>query len=1079
LINKSTRVLVLLSIFSFSLFSQETNPEEDTQQISLYEKTLYSDINTASYYEVLSWCRELGLEETGNLETLKKLLYQHYGIDLNSQVITDSKDLTIVKIVSADSTEYYTIDEVDEEYVRISGRVKLIVKEPVNNITHTIEADTILFNKTINTMTASGDILYVKEENGKEEEYSGDNFTFNVESWKGVILKGDFKKTQEVDGTDLEFIFSGESILSGEGDIVVLNDGSISSCDEEEKHYQIKAKKIWILGPDEWAIMSGFLYVGNVPLLYIPFYHRPGNDMFFNPAIGSATREGYFIQTTTYLLGRKEISDGDDSFFINVADTDETYKLVREGLFLFKESGEPEEESSDYIKYKLDYYSKLGGYTGLEGSLKKWGFMKSFNFDIGLAVSKSISDDDSYYTNYFSENDYEAEWNSSYLLGLYLPFRWGLTFNFSFSTFKVDFEYISDPWFISDYDSREENFDWVNYVLSQTTSEDDVDTSSTSSFDWSLSGSLSIPNEWAGDYINNLSLSSIKAEIDWSSKDNEDASSSYNPDREFFYPDSITLPQTTLSLSGVLLNLSTNDSDSSTGTSQSDKGNLRSPWNSGGTKSNSDSISGQDSTFGKSEFWDDIDIDDDVELFSTQIDYKLSGYFNFVHETDSDEWDNPSEVDFEVYQSTFTNNNTLKLNYVFNYWDSMFSLSGTNSFSANYLKYINNVDSDDETKENEYQELDWSNDLNFKILPLKNVLYLDKSYLSYDLDATLYQREYDSSAETFEDYWISWDDDYISTHKASADIDFNLSFFNASLLFSTTLPPTDVEQSIGPSVSLNFFNWTNSADLEVIYSDGEWSLDPFSYSSTYTPTDKITLSESLTYSFEEETLTSSISKLKLWDFTATFNMAYTTDYEWDKDASELVDNGEAFVPSSLALAYGIDYTTPSFWKSRVNMEFDIDTNLNMNLQQYNLSELNFDFVYKLHIFEFLDLNITLSTTNDHMYLYFSSLRDYYGIEDDYNFFTDLAKSFNIFSTDQQDRYDSFFNMNSIEIEFIHKLHDWDLEFSYLGKPEIDDDTYETSWDSTVTILVRWNPIEKIKIQVDKEDDEWNADTEFD
>ena len=163
------------------------------------------------------------------------------------------------------------------------------------------------------------------------------------------------------------------------------------------------------------------------------------------------------------------------------------------------------------------------------------------------------------------------------------------------------------------------------------------------------------------------------------------------------------------------------------------------------------------------------------------------------------------------------------------------------------------------------------------------------------------------------------------------------------------------------------------------------------------------------------------------------------------------------------------------------MGFSINSSFSMNLQQYNLSSLNFDLSYNIQIHQFLDLKFSMSTSNNHMFLYFPSLRDYYGIADDYSFFEDLFKSINIFSSDQQDRHESFFNLNSINVALVHKLHDWDLEMTYSGKPLIesgDNGGFSTRWDSTFSILVRWNPIEKLKVKVDRVDDEWNADTEF-
>jgi len=1082
------------------ILSQD-NPDADREEQSLFDRTLFNDINTASYYELISWSRELGLDDKGNTDLLKNQLYSHYGIDPENTSQEKPDNATIVKIVSADSTEYYTVEEIDEEYVRISGRVKLIVKQPAKNITHTIEADTVIFNQSINSMTARGNILYIKNENGKLEEYTGDNFTFNVQSWKGVILKGDFKKTQEVGQSEIEFIFSGESIQKGEGDVVVLEDGSISSCDEEDKHYQIKAKKIWILGPDEWAILSGFLYVGNVPVLYIPFYHLPGNDMFFNPAIGTDTRKGYFIQTTSYLLGKKDNAEEDDSFFINIADSDETYRLVPEGLYLFKEKGDVSESSSDYIKYKLDYYSRLGGYTALEGSIAQLWKFKALSFDVGIGVTRSIKSPESgindFYSNYFSENNYDAEWNSSYLFGATLPFRWGLSFQFTFLKFRADFTYLTDPWFYSDFSSREENFDWLNYLLAQTTfdEDEDVNTTSEGSFQWSVNGMLNIPNQWAGNYINTFSFNPVKFNIQWNTMANELYDSDhdyrpYDPGREFFYPDNMTIPQTTLNLAGILLDYSTKESFGVTGKEDSalQDENLRSPWNRSEDYSEGEKKSSDITGLKKPDTLNDLSIKLDKELFSTKISYSLSGYFNYISYTDSENWAQPDDIDFSSLKSIFTNNNTANLNYSLNFFNRIFVLSGKNSFVTNYLDYLGDISSDDESREKEYEKLRWQNDLNFKIFPLMTVPFFSKSNVSYQFNTYLFKREYNNTLEIAEDKWIEWDEDYITDHRTALNLDFTIPLLTAKVSFDSTLPPREIEQSIIPGFSISFFNWTNSVNTKAVFKEDEWEMEPLNFSSVFTPTDKISISEQLIYSFEEDTLTSSISRVQLWGLSATFNMSYANDYHWDKDMQLLdYDKDEdgiaikKFLPSSVALAYNYKFESPLLWKNRIKMDFSINTTFSMNLQQYNLSSLNFDFSYNLQIHEFLDLKFSLSTSNNHMFLYFPSLREYYGITDDYSFFEDFFKSINFFSSNQQDRYDSFFNMNSLNISLVHKLHDWDLEMGYIGKPLIepnDSGGSSTKWDSTLSILVRWNPIEKIKIKVDRIDEEWNADTEF-
>jgi len=1078
-------IIILLLFSFFPLFSQEPINEEG----SLFTDTIYSDISTASYYELLSWCRDLELETKGNADFLRNQLYSHYGVDLESIDGDESTTDIVVKIVSADRSEYYSIEEISEDYVRITGRVKLIVKQLSRNTTHTIEADSVLFNQTTDTMTASGNIIYIKEENGKEEEYSGDNFTFNVQNWKGVILKGDFKRTQDVNGKEMEFIFSGDAIKKGEGDVVVLDQGSITSCDVENPHYRIKARKIWILGPDEWAILNGALYIGHIPVLYIPFYHLPGNDLFFNPVIGDDSRRGYFIQTTSYLLGEKKSSDEDDSFFINVADSDQSYRLVPQGLFLFKEKGEPEEGSrEDYIKYKLDYYSRLGGYTSLEGSFAKLWEFKGLTFDLGLAVTRSIKSSGGVHTNYFDENNYISSWNSSRLFGLTLPFRWGLSFGFSLLSFTAKFEYLTDPKFKSDFAGREEDFDWLNYLLSQTTEKEDVEASRQSSLNWSLEGNVIVPNEWADHYINSFSLRPLKVSMLWNNKENKEYGTPadsetlydpYNPGKFFFYPSTITWPQTSLNLSGVLLEYSTGPADPLPPDELEKRDQIDAPWAEEGYMAEKDtSGSGDDSLLNKPERFDRVEAESGGQPFYAKIDYNLTGYLNFTSYMNSDEWITPSQIDFDIVKSLLTNNNSVNLNYKFKLFDDIVSFSGVNTFSANYQDYFGEFSLSEGASELQGRKLNWLNTVDLSFSPLKKLMYINNSSVSYEFDTKLYSMEYDPVGAQYTDDWIKWDKEHVSAHRAAVNFSFKIPQFTFNLSLDSLLPPQDIKQSINPSLDFSLWKFAGKVAGKVTYDENRWIPAPLTVNVSFVPLDKVSLSGNFAYNFEDKTPTSLTASFKLWGLNGSYKMAYATDYEWDKDLQQLKDLGKNFIPTSLSLGLDYQYESPLLWKNRISMGGKVDLKFNMNLQQYNLSALDFGLSYKLHIFEFLDLSFSIKSSNDHIFLYFQPIREYYGITEEYSFFRDLLKSFNFFSPGQLDRYESFFNMDQLDLSLVHKLHDWDLELSYTGKPVLDAGSLKSRWDSSFSILVRWNPIEKLKIQSKYSEKEWNVDTEF-
>ena len=97
--------------------------EGDTEAPSLVETTLALDIQTADYYELIAWCRQLGLAERGARKDLQNRLYAFYGIKPSQEPA--EKPGTRIVVESARSTENFTIDRIDESYLRLAGGIKL------------------------------------------------------------------------------------------------------------------------------------------------------------------------------------------------------------------------------------------------------------------------------------------------------------------------------------------------------------------------------------------------------------------------------------------------------------------------------------------------------------------------------------------------------------------------------------------------------------------------------------------------------------------------------------------------------------------------------------------------------------------------------------------------------------------------------------------------------------------------------------------------------------------------------------------------------------------------------------------
>jgi hypothetical protein len=121
-------------------------PERFEAAGNLIEKTLANDIHTAGYYELVSWCRDLGLEDTGTRQALQRRLYAYYRISPPPAETEPEGKSRLLEIKSAKETQYFTIEQVDEDYVLLLGDVLVEIKE--EEATHRIRAHRILLNET-------------------------------------------------------------------------------------------------------------------------------------------------------------------------------------------------------------------------------------------------------------------------------------------------------------------------------------------------------------------------------------------------------------------------------------------------------------------------------------------------------------------------------------------------------------------------------------------------------------------------------------------------------------------------------------------------------------------------------------------------------------------------------------------------------------------------------------------------------------------------------------------------------------------------------------------------------------------
>ena len=957
------RVLGLLFLFLFLIkptVAQDAvieNEPEKKSRADLISESLLLDLKTSETEELRAWCLVLGLEGGGSDEELRNRLKTYYGVVSTSSENGESpKKGTKVIIESAKRSEYLVMNigsnNDKESVVRLSGDVVLTVEEPERGRTHRVRADTVIFNQALKTISALGNIVYTVNTGGREEKFTGDSLVFTVTDWTGVIFKGTSERNQEVDGEDINFFFRGDSIKRSGAEILVLENGTITSHNVENPDFALKARKIWITGPGEWGLFSATLYIGHIPIFYLPFYWKAGSDLLFNPVIGQRTSAGYYIQTTTYFLGRKEEDDGFSILGFGDSAGPE-YSLVREGLYMVRSgaTGEGASAGNNTLKLMMDAYTSLGFMTGLYGDFPKIGEKGALDFYASLGMSRSIDSEGNVYFKDSSGNT-ESYWNSGYIGSFEIPFRWGLSANYEWDLWSLALDWYSDPSYIRQFDQREENFDWLSFLMSEE--ESDVDEPDlVTSMAWELEGSHSFSVPGDSVWLDGISLDTFKAGLTWKSKKRDSGSdfwnradADYNPAADFFYPYKLILPEIELSLDGGFPQWTIER-----GTKEEDIPAGEEP-----DKENKNLLSGVP-------FHDSFDSVFQTNILEASIDYGIDTQLYVESEFDDEDWDDPEDIDFEMEAAKINTTQSGYLSYDMDFWDGITSISGTTSLSGYYQTHAHifgsgpDVEEDTQTEDLQYTKFLWDNSFSLSVKPLQGIPSLSSSYLKYNIDTNLYSREFASDATVsdpqYVNEWISDEDDF-KKHNLAASFQWKPGSFTITTSSTANIPPMDESFTLAAGVDYDYKGWSAGFDQKASFTDSEWSISPMSLSVSWTGFDgEMSVEQTVKYDSENSRFSKMKSELELWGFETSFVAEYDDTYTWDGSPSYTwIDSGEAFTPSSLSFSYNKTFEPKPMWKNRINSKTILDLSWDINLIQPTDNALTFTWTQSLEIFKF-------------------------------------------------------------------------------------------------------------------------------
>ncbi len=511
-------------------------------------------------------------------------------------------EITTITINNARQTSYKKADDSGNDTIVLEGSVELEVKKSATS--SKIKADRITYDRTTEMLYAEGNVEIVTSSSAGEDTTTATSLLLNTSTLEGIFDGGRVVQTQS-DSLNLPsgstlIVFS-EMFGKSSSNTIAFKNSSLTFCEEEDPHWQIKSTRTWLLPGGEFAFFNALLYVGNIPVLYLPAFYYPKDELIFNPVFSYSKREGYSIQTTTYLWGRKPLdtsssTSSSSSSSSSSSDTSTTSEAlagiynfvkpttlkeqVREGLVLHNLDEDFTGSTSEYVKVMADWYSNLGFMFGLDSKFapsKTYLTSLAFSFDIGLSNTLFPNSSYVYYPFSSSGNTYRDE---ASFLGFTTPFRYSANLELSLSkpfSLKLSLPIYSDPFYNYDFKTnRSETMDWISYLIKNsggTQSTEAVTISEVSSFTWQLSASASpVLPAVLKPYITSLSVN-LNSYINISSQNADtsymtyrgtspsDGWKNYSPSRKFYYPSLINPATANVSFSGTLFSWPAVDSN--------------------------------------------------------------------------------------------------------------------------------------------------------------------------------------------------------------------------------------------------------------------------------------------------------------------------------------------------------------------------------------------------------------------------------------------------------------------------------------------------------------------------------------
>jgi len=221
------------------------------------------------------FCQPSNASASGTKESYISLASTYVVVGRGSE-LSSAQDGPV--ILSADYIEYRR----EDRKVLARGNIKIEDREV------TVECDEAIFDLERQIIEAEGGIAL----QDKKVTVRGSRINYDARTRRGVIYDASsFVDPWYCYGPKIERISDKE---------LIIEEGYITSCELSSPHYRLKAKKIHVLLGERISAHNVLMYVGKIPMFYLPFYSRSLRERRFKWGVkfGSNREEGFFAKTS-------------------------------------------------------------------------------------------------------------------------------------------------------------------------------------------------------------------------------------------------------------------------------------------------------------------------------------------------------------------------------------------------------------------------------------------------------------------------------------------------------------------------------------------------------------------------------------------------------------------------------------------------------------------------------------------------------------------------------------------------------------------------------------------------------------